>query len=132
MSASSTAPLTLTTFVAVAMGGATGACLRYVIVSVSQGTTTALPIGTMVVNVIGCLVAGLLLPVVGGHSVAQAALIVGFCGGFTTMSAFSVDLLSLIGAGQFNKAVLYFAATLLVSMLALVVGVETSRWMQRW
>ncbi|MEM8984715.1 MAG: fluoride efflux transporter CrcB [Pseudomonadota bacterium] len=128
---SNVAPLSLGTLLAVAAGGAVGACLRFVVASSLHSVSLSFPIGTLAVNVVGCFCAGLLLPIVSGHGIAYALLIVGFCGGFTTMSAFSLDLLNALEGGQVGKSLVYVATTLLVSLAAVYIGIEMSRWLHR-
>ena len=80
----------------VALGGAVGSALRYVIQSSFHSKFPNLfPYGTFVVNILGCLLIGILM----GFAVQQKALspqanlllIAGFCGGFTTFSAFAYE-----------------------------------------
>jgi CrcB protein len=84
----------------VGVGGAVGSILRYLLSGVVQTGTgsTAFPLGTLAVNVIGCLVIGVLTELSESRGVLDAEmrllLIVGLLGGFTTFSAFGNETLS--------------------------------------
>ena len=84
----------------VAAGGACGALLRYAVQSAAAG---ALPWGTFVVNVVGCLGIGALLAAFSGspwfEAVGRSFLVLGVLGAFTTFSAFSADTLVLYDQG---------------------------------
>ena len=81
--------------------------------------------GTLVVNVVGCLIVGVLSRYFLGHETSrtlQAALIVGFCGGFTTFSAFSLETIGLLSGGHAGRALLYAGATMFACLAATAVG----------
>lgn len=90
-------------------GGFVGTCGRYALTRLCALLWPgAFPLGTLLVNLAGCFVIGLLLGVLErfgavGSSVALL-LITGFCGGFTTFSTFSVDLVALGSGGQWLPA----------------------------
>ena len=113
---------------AIALAGAVGSVARYLLGrGVQRLAAVAFPIGTLVVNVIGCLIIGL----VARHflndetrPVLQASLIVGFCGGFTTFSAFSFETFGLIQAGHWPKAVAYMVASVLLCVGSTALGYQ--------
>ena len=118
--------------VAVAAGGAVGASLRYL---ASAGVTralagvawaAALPVGTFAVNVFGCLVIGMLSVLLGSLAPARPQLslflVTGVLGGFTTMSSFSNEALTLWQAGQHMTAFGYVVGTVLVCLSAVAAG----------
>jgi len=95
--------------VMIAFGGAAGAVLRYLLAGLSQRLSTgSFPIGTLVVNVIGCLLIGVFGAVFAGPQLVREeyriALLVGFLGGFTTFSTFGWETLTLGGAGELRLA----------------------------
>ena len=114
-------------FLAIALGGAGGSVLRYYLGRAIQGPSpTGFPLGTFAVNVLGCLIAGALSRYLLGHESARSlhpALIVGFCGGFTTFSAFSIETVGLLSGGQAGKALSYMLASVLGCVVATAVGV---------
>jgi fluoride exporter len=95
----------------IALGGAVGSVARYLLGGAVQRTFhPGFPVGTLAVNVAGCLLIGVLARFF-LHSQTElplkAALMVGFCGGFTTFSAFSLETLGLIQGGEWQKAAAY-------------------------
>lgn len=116
----------MTTILAIAGGGALGSVLRYLIGRLVQGAAhTGFPSGTLVVNVAGCLAVGALSRHFLNneiHPVLRAALIVGFCGGFTTFSTFSLETIGLLSGGAAGKAMVYVAASLILCLAATAMG----------
>ena len=116
----------MTTILAIAAGGAVGSVLRYLIGRVVQGVAhIGFPIGTLVVNVAGCLAVGALSRHFLNneiHPVLRAALIVGFCGGFTTFSTFSLETIGLLSGGAAGKAMVYMAISLILCLAFTAIG----------
>jgi CrcB protein len=110
----------------IALGGAVGSVTRYLLGGVVQRTAAlAFPIGTLAVNVTGSFIAGFLLRYfmnVQTHPTLRAALIVGFCGGFTTFSAFTTETLGLFEGGEYARAALYVTASVALSLMAVFAG----------
>lgn len=93
------------------------------------------PLGTLVVNVVGCFVLSALAAVVAGGAKlsddARLAIGVGFCGGLTTYSTFNQDALTLLRGDAAIGAVVYVLVTLvlcaLTALLGLAVGAAAAR-----
>jgi CrcB protein len=110
----------------VGLGGFIGAAARYGLSLGLAGLSIVIPYGTLLANILGCFVIGVLL----GFAVqtdaitpgARLFLATGFCGGFTTMSSFVYELASLARAGDFAIAGLYFSATIIGSIVFFYVG----------
>jgi len=116
--------------ISVALGGALGSVARYLIVLLAaRGFGTAFPWGTLVVNVAGSFMMGVLVTLLSMRGAAQVAplMVAGFLGGFTTFSAFSLDAVALWERGATSSAVVYVAASVFVSLSALVAGVALVR-----
>ena len=109
----------------VAIGGALGSVARYKTGALILPYTMSwnFPAGTFAVNVLGCLIAGLLLGLGENYAflTAEARLLIftGFLGGFTTFSAFGVETIALIGRGQFAVAAAYVVFSVLCGLAAL-------------
>ena len=115
----------------VALGGATGALTRFWI---GQGVVRLLggpaPWATLTVNVVGCALAGVFFAWASArHDTASvhALVLVGFLGGLTTFSAFSLDALGLWLRGQERIAVVYVLANVLLSLAAAAIAFALAR-----
>lgn len=117
----------------IAIGGALGSVMRYLssefIVRLSRQLNFAcnFPWGTFFVNVLGSMIAGVVYYFViknfnNFDLRFKNFLIVGFLGGFTTFSAFSLDVFRLTTAGQYLQAVAYVSSSVLLAILALFFG----------
>jgi fluoride exporter len=88
--------------------------------------TTAFPIGTMTVNLIGCLLIGLIygLSERGGvlSSEWRLFLTIGFCGGFTTFSTFAQENIALLKDGNFMYFALYTGLSVFLGLMATYFG----------
>ena len=116
----------------VAAGGALGASLRYLTVRWVAQAFPGFPWGTMVVNVAGSLVMGLLAVALmerfpGSWGRFAPFLMAGVLGGFTTFSAFSLDALFLVERGRMLAALAYVAGSVGLSILALWAGLLAGR-----
>lgn len=111
---------------AVGAGGALGAVLRYLMASqVGRWTGSGFPWGTLAVNLIGALVIGLIIGLAArfielGESL-RLFLVTGVLGGFTTFSAFSLEVGLMIERQQWMAALAYVAASV-IGCVALVLG----------
>lgn len=118
---------------AIALGSAAGGVARYAIGAlVQRAAGSPFPLGTFAVNVLGSLLLGYLVrhAVVSPQALAleaRAALTVGFCGGFTTFSTFTLETARLIESGRLWMAAAYAGGSALVSLLALFVGMTLAR-----
>lgn len=103
-------------------GGAIGALLRYCVAQLCANVRVlTLPIGTFIVNLLGCLLLGLLTGLAESHSNAPRPLMlmltVGVCGAFTTFSTFSSETIKAAEAGMAWQAALYVATSLAFGFL---------------
>jgi CrcB protein len=111
---------------AIFVGAGLGGVARYVVGGwVQAGAGASFPWGTLVVNVSGSLLLGFLYSLLGsspGTAQWRAFVGVGFCGGYTTFSTFSYEAANLVQGGEWNRAVLYMAGSVLLSLMAMLVG----------
>ena len=105
----------------VGIGGMAGSIIRYIISKNISHIYDSFPLGTFVVNIIGCLLAGILFKYISLNKEINIDLslflIVGFCGGFTTFSAFTIDSINLLNE---NKFLLFFSYTILSSIVCIL------------
>ena len=118
------------TLLTVAAGGAIGSSLRYLVnVSAMRIFGPAFPWATLTVNVIGSFLMGALVVWFANRDLMRLApfLMTGVLGGFTTFSAFSLDTVTLWQRGEATTAMLYVAASIILSLAALLAGMATVR-----
>lgn len=112
----------MTVALAVAAGGAVGSVLRYLVgVWVPRPTPGDFPVATLAINVVGSLLLAWLLrrfALEPAGPAVRAALTVGLCGGFTTFSAFSVEVVTLLQAGRPGRAAVYVLASVVAGVAA--------------
>jgi CrcB protein len=112
-------------FLYVAMGGAIGSTLRYFVGGffISELANHKFPYSTFVINVVGCLLIGLLGAIVVKHGMLSQGLrlflITGILGGFTTFSAFGLDAFYLMREGHYFVAATYIFATVTFGLIGL-------------
>lgn len=120
------------TYVAIALGGAIGAFSRFGLMNlVASMLGNRLPWGTLLVNVCGSLLIGVLYVLVSERMLlsgeARALLMVGFLGAFTTFSTFSLDTVLLIQQGWLLQAIAYMLASVMICVLATWLGMALAR-----
>lgn len=114
--------------IVIAFGGAAGAVIRFLVASgVYQWLGRDFPYGTLVVNVMGSFLIGLLTEALILQRISvgveyKVAIIVGFLGAFTTFSTFSLETFYLLEQGAFGKAVLNIALSVGGCLLAVWLG----------
>jgi CrcB protein len=112
----------------VAVGGGLGSMGRYLLSGwfLHRFVAWQFPIGTFVVNVLGCLAVGILGALVVKHELfspeARLFLFTGIAGGFTTFSAFGLETFYLLRKGEVAIAAAYVVLSVLVGMLVLWAG----------
>jgi CrcB protein len=113
-------------YLLIALGGAIGSVSRYALGRAVQGMVHHnFPLGTLVVNVSGCLLIGVLAKFFMGSQTdlpLRATLMIGFCGGFTTFSSFTLESLALVQGGEWARAALYVALSMVVCLVATAAG----------
>jgi CrcB protein len=130
------APTPLVASLHVALGGAIGSVLRY---QLGRGMThlfgpqavSAFPWATLTVNIVGSFAMGLLAGYLARYGEAgepaRLLLGVGLLGGFTTFSAFSLEMMLLIERGQAAQGFVYAAVSVLAGLSALYIGLIVMR-----
>jgi CrcB protein len=115
----------------VGLGGFVGANARYLLGGwVATRFGSAFPYGTLVINVTGSFVLGLIAGTLEGHTLPPAvrlALAIGFVGAYTTFSTWTYETVRLIQSGSWLLAILNTAGSLFIGLVAAVGGLVTGR-----
>ena len=113
-------------FILVFLGGGLGSGLRYLVTIAMNYYSKVLPLGTFTVNMLGCLLIGLILGYAQRENTLTSnqtlLLATGFCGGFTTFSAFANENLELIKNGELFNFSVYTIGSVLIGILAVFIG----------
>jgi fluoride exporter len=113
--------------IAIGLGSFIGGTFRYLLSLVIQAKTmTVFPYGTLAVNVVGCLLIGIVFGIADkGYMSTEWKLFLatGLLGGFTTFSALSLETFSMIRMGHHFYAGIYVTSSILIGLLATIVGV---------
>ncbi len=116
----------------IAAGSAVGGAARYLLgMFVQSRVATPIPVGTLLINIIGSLILGFVIRWTMDTATVSpkvlGMLTAGFCGGFTTFSAFSFETARLMEAGDYRRAAWYVSASVTLSILATFAGFALAR-----
>jgi CrcB protein len=117
----------------VAVGGAVGSVARYLMASsIQTATGWAFPLGTVLVNILGCFLIGILYVLLVArpdprHDL-RALLMVGVMGGFTTFSSFSLETVTMAMNGNFGGATLNVVISVAACLAGTILGVTLARF----
>lgn len=120
------------TIILIAIGGSVGSVLRYLTsLFVNKYFASAFPLATFIANVLGCFLIGFIIGMLNKHQLADTPLkwllVTGFCGGFTTFSAFGFENVSLMQSGNAAMAFAYVAASVVAGLAAVWLGLFVSQ-----
>ncbi len=125
----------MTNLLLIALGGAIGASLRHLSgTAVMRVMGVSFPYGTLFVNVAGSLLMGLFIAWLakrsgGSSNELRLFFATGVLGGFTTFSAFSLDVAALVEGGNMGSAFVYVLASVLICIAAVFIGLWIGRAM---
>lgn len=109
------------------IGGGAGSVLRFVIGKFFNTSANGIPYGTFVVNIFGSLLIGIILGLAAKNNAMSQnqtlLLATGFCGGFTTFSAFAYENHVFLKSGDFTSFALYTIASFVFGFLAVFAGI---------
>ena len=119
--------ISIQSILAIFLGGGIGSVFRYLLgVALPLCSNSSFPIHTLIANVVGCFVIGFLFAVFSfSLNLSQELklfLTVGFCGGLTTFSTFSLDIITLYSQNKMLSC-LYVTLSLILGVLAVVLGI---------
>ena len=113
-------------FILVFLGGGLGSGLRYLVAIAMKQYSKFLPFGTFTVNMVGCLLIGLVLGYAHKENTLTSnqtlLLATGFCGGFTTFSAFASENLELIRNGELFNFSIYAIGSVFLGIVLILIG----------
>jgi CrcB protein len=116
---------------AISAGGVAGALARYGIALAVPHSATGFPASTLVINIVGSLLLGVLMVLLGhvsdAHPLVRPFFGVGILGGFTTFSTYTVDAQQLMVHHEAGLAMLYLLSTLILGLAAVTAGAVLAR-----
>jgi fluoride exporter len=118
--------------VLVALGGAVGSIARYLMAArIQTATGWNFPLGTVLVNILGCFLIGILYVLLVArpdprHEL-RALLMTGVMGGFTTFSSFSLETVTMAMNGNYGGATLNVAVSVAACLVGTVLGISLAR-----
>lgn len=121
-------------FIAVSVGGVLGCLLRWALALILNSYFPAIPPGTLAANLIGCYIIGIAIAFFtaypGFAPEWRLFITTGFCGGLTTFSTFSAEIVILLQSGRAIWALSAVAVHLIGSLLMTVAGIATFTWLK--
>lgn len=108
------------------LGGGLGSLARFGVSVLLVNSSAKFPWGTLAANILASMIAGFLLAWFAKHHSAQDLKsfgLIGFCGGFSTFSTFSLESYQMIEAGNWSLAVLYVALSAIACIIGVGIGV---------
>lgn len=116
----------------VGLGGGAGSMLRYAVQKIFTTHSAApFPTGTLVVNISGCFLIGILWGIVSRsftlNEEMKLLLMTGFCGGFTTFSAFTLEGIGLLKENKTALFIIYITASVVGGLLATFIGIRIAK-----
>ena len=121
--------LMIKTLFLIGLGGGIGSVLRYLTsVVIEKYYATVFPLATLIINIFGCLLIGIIMGVLEKNQVTDSAmkwlLVTGFCGGFTTFSAFGYENIRLLQNGSIFLPFVYISCSIILGLGSVWLGLN--------
>jgi CrcB protein len=115
------------TLLLIGLGGSIGSILRYLTsVVIEKYYATIFPLATLIINILGCLLIGIIMGLLEKNHVTDSSmkwlLVTGYCGGFTTFSAFGYENIRLLQNGNILLALVYISASIILGLGSVWLG----------
>jgi CrcB protein len=122
----------LKTIIYIAIGGAIGSVLRFLTtIMVSKFWSNNFPLATFIANILGCFLIGLFIGILAKNQLTDSNLkwflVTGFCGGFTTFSAFGIENINLFQSNNTILAFGYIALSIILGLFAVWFGLFVAK-----
>lgn len=118
-------------FLAVFAGGGLGALTRYLLGLMLPKSGFYLPLATLAANFLGCFFASAFFSYFvlksDVNSIYKLLLITGFCGGLSTLSALSLEVMEYINTGDYTRAFVYIFTSLSICVISVILGIVLVR-----
>ncbi len=115
------------------IGGGLGSLCRYGIAVAMSQYGSKLPAATLIANILACLVLGCIAGIALRNTQNTTLLLlggVGFCGGFSTFSTFSLENVQLWESGQYNALAFNILLSVVLCFASVIIGLRISTWFQ--
>ena len=117
------------------LGGGLGSCCRYLLSKWMNPLSAFLPYGTLLSNILACLVLGFAAYLFENRFPQSNSLrlmvLVGFCGGFSTFSTFSNEVFQFIRSGNNTSMITYSLASIILCNMAIGLGIWLASWLSK-
>jgi len=114
------------------LGGGFGSVARYALSKTLNATPPSFALGTLTVNIIGSLIIGIVLGLALKHQAPSNNLVLfiatGFCGGFTTFSAFSYENVMLLKSVDYQTFIIYTITSIALGLVAVFAGIYVAKF----
>ena len=119
-------------FLIIGLGGAVGSMLRYGVQKIFHvQSAAAFPTGTLLVNIVGCFLIGILWSLATRsftwNDEMKLLSMTGFCGGFTTFSAFTLEGIGLLKENKTALFLIYLTVSVVGGLLATFIGIRIAK-----
>ena len=113
----------------VGAGGALGSIMRYGLTLLSSAIHISPQLGTLTANICGSFLIGIFI-ILSSNTPAYLFGAIGLCGGFTTFSTFSAQVLDLIQTGEYGTAAIYAIASVVICILFVALGLYVGKMLK--